>query len=128
MERFTPRTNAFSKRFENHRRALAVFLAYYNFVRPHVCIRKTPALAASLTTEPYDLEWLARFAESNSDTTRRLGSRATPVQPECMIPRPRPRNPCIASFGTPILSSLFGFPSFAINETWGSCSRARERK
>ena len=55
MKRLTPRTNAFSKRFENHRRALAPYLAYYDFVRPHVSIHKTLAMAASQTTEPYDL-------------------------------------------------------------------------
>ena len=81
MKRLTPRTNAFSKRFENHSHGLALYLAYYNFVRPHFSIRKTLALAASLTTEPRDLEWLAKFAESNSYTTRRLGIRSSPGQP-----------------------------------------------
>ena len=55
MKHLTPRANAFSKRFENHRRALAPYLDYYGFVRPHVSIHKTLALAASLTIEPYDL-------------------------------------------------------------------------
>jgi hypothetical protein len=35
MPRFTRLTNAFSKKLDNHIAAIAIHLAYYNFVRIH---------------------------------------------------------------------------------------------
>ena len=35
MRRFTRRTNAFSKKVENHAAAIALYSMYYNFVRIH---------------------------------------------------------------------------------------------
>jgi IS1 family transposase len=46
--RFTRLTNAFSKRWENHRAALALYFAYYNFCRMHKTLRCTPAMAAGI--------------------------------------------------------------------------------
>jgi len=47
--RFTRLTNAFSKKIENLRAALARHFAYYNFVRIHRTLRVTPAMAAGVT-------------------------------------------------------------------------------
>jgi len=47
--RFQRRTNAFSKKLENHRLSVALFATYYNFVRPHKTLRITPAMAAGLS-------------------------------------------------------------------------------
>lgn len=55
MKPLNPGTNAFSKSSAKHSHAPGPHLAYCNFVRPHASIRKTPAMAVSLTTEPYDL-------------------------------------------------------------------------
>jgi transposase InsO family protein len=55
MRRFTRLTNAFSKKWENLKAALALFFAYYNFCSPHSSIKteevkkRTPAMASSLT-------------------------------------------------------------------------------
>ena len=46
MRRFTRLTNAFSKKFENFEAAVALYFAYYNFVKTHGAIRMTPAQVA----------------------------------------------------------------------------------
>jgi hypothetical protein len=45
IRRFTRLTNAFSKKSENHRAALALFFAFYNFCRVHMTLKETPAMA-----------------------------------------------------------------------------------
>lgn len=53
--RFTRLTNAFSKKLENLKAALALHFAYYNFVRIHRSLRVTPAMAAGVTDRLWDL-------------------------------------------------------------------------
>ena len=48
MRRFTRLTNAFSKKFENHCHALALYFAFYNFCRVHKTLGATPAMASGL--------------------------------------------------------------------------------
>ena len=52
MRRFTRLTNAFSKKFENHCHALALYFFWYNWVRAHKAHKLTPAMAAGLTALP----------------------------------------------------------------------------
>lgn len=47
--RFTRLTNAFSKKFENRVHMVAIWTAWYNWVRIHKSLRVTPAMAAGLT-------------------------------------------------------------------------------
>jgi IS1 family transposase len=49
IRRLTRLTNAFSKKFENHRAAIALHFAYYNFARVHQSLRVTPAMEAGIT-------------------------------------------------------------------------------
>jgi len=49
IRRFTRLTNAFSKKLENLKAAVALHFAYYNFCRVHSSLRVTPAMEASLT-------------------------------------------------------------------------------
>src|SRR3984957_4369095 len=49
MRRFTRLTNSFSKKFENHCHALAIYFYWYNWVRVHKTLGVTPAMAAGLT-------------------------------------------------------------------------------
>ena len=56
MRRFTRLTNAFSKKIDNHRYAIAMHYMYYNFVRIHQTLRTTPAMAAGVTDRLWDIE------------------------------------------------------------------------
>ena len=63
MRRFTRRTNAHSKSTKYHRWNLAIFFAYYNFVRHHSTLSTTPAVVAGLAEEPKTMEWLAELTD-----------------------------------------------------------------
>lgn len=56
IRRFTPLTNAHSKKLENHRAAIALHFAHYNFARIHSTLRVTPAMAAKLTTTVWSMD------------------------------------------------------------------------
>jgi IS1 family transposase len=58
MRRFTRLTNGFSKTVKNHRAAVALHFAHYNFVRMHKTIRCTPAMAAGVSNRLWSLEEL----------------------------------------------------------------------
>jgi hypothetical protein len=47
--RFTRLTNAFSKKWENHWAAVALWFTFYNFCRVHRSIRMTPAMAVGIS-------------------------------------------------------------------------------
>jgi transposase-like protein/IS1 family transposase len=55
IRRLTRLTNAFSKKLENHRAAMALHFAYYNFCRIHSSIRITPAMQGGVTDHVWDL-------------------------------------------------------------------------
>lgn len=54
--RFTRKTNGFSKALENHKHSVALHIFHYNFCRPHMAIRMTPAMAAGLAKKPWYYE------------------------------------------------------------------------
>ena len=55
IRRFTRLTNAFSKKWDNHYAALALYFAYYNFCRVHMTLRVTPAMEAGITDHIWNL-------------------------------------------------------------------------
>lgn len=55
MRRFTRLTNAFSRKRENLRAALALHFAAYNFTWMHRTIRCTPAMAAGIARAPWTI-------------------------------------------------------------------------
>lgn len=58
MRRLTRLTNAFRKKWENLRAALALYFAFYNFCRVHKTLRVTPAMAAGITDHVWELSEL----------------------------------------------------------------------
>ena len=58
IRRLTRLTNAFSKKLENLRAAIALHFAYYNFCRVHSSLRVTPAMEAGLTDHVWSLSEL----------------------------------------------------------------------
>jgi IS1 family transposase len=56
MRRLTRLTNAFSKKIENMKHAVALNFAYYNFCRIHQTIRVTPAMEAGIADHAWELE------------------------------------------------------------------------
>jgi len=63
MRRFTRLTNAFSKKLENLKAAVALHFAHYNFVRIHGSLRVTPAMAAGVTDHLWSIPDLLREAD-----------------------------------------------------------------
>jgi transposase-like protein/IS1 family transposase len=61
IRRLTRLTNAFSKKWENLRAALALHFAYYNFCRIHKTIRCTPAMEAGIEKSIWTLQDLLSY-------------------------------------------------------------------
>jgi len=58
LRRFTRLTNAFSKKLDNMKAALSLHFAWYNFCRVHSSLRVTPAMAAGISEEVWNLSSL----------------------------------------------------------------------
>ena len=56
MRRFTRLTNAFSKKLENLKHAVALHYMHYNFCRIHQTLRVTPAMEAGISDHVWDLD------------------------------------------------------------------------
>lgn len=78
VRRFTRLCNGFSKKLDNHRAAVSLHVAWYNFVRVHETLRVTPAMEAGIT----DHVW----------TVEELVTRALSAEP-CARPEPKPLAP-----------------------------------
>src|SRR3989442_5842756 len=53
--RFTRLTNAFSKKCENLEHGMALHYMHYNFVRRHMTLKTTPAVAAGIADRPWNM-------------------------------------------------------------------------
>src|SRR6266849_6067897 len=62
MRRFTRLTNAFSKKVDNHKAALALHFMHYNFARIHKTLRVTPAMEAGVADHVWTLDEIAKLA------------------------------------------------------------------
>jgi IS1 family transposase len=63
MRRLTSVTNAFSKKVENHARAIALHFMNYNFCRVHKTIKTSPAFAAGVADRIWLLEDVVRMVD-----------------------------------------------------------------
>jgi IS1 family transposase len=61
MRRFTRLTNAFSKKVENLRAAVALHFAHYNFVRVHKTLKVTPAMEAGVVDKLWTINDLVEI-------------------------------------------------------------------
>ena len=61
ISRFVRRTYAFSKKYENHVYAVALYTTYYNFVRIHRTLRVTPAMEAGVTDTLWSMDDVVRL-------------------------------------------------------------------
>ena len=73
MRRFTRLTNAFSKKLRNHALALALYFVHYNFCRIHKTLHMTPAMAAGLTTQLHDSEWIVGLVDARAPKPAKPG-------------------------------------------------------
>jgi len=71
MRRFTRLTNAFSKKLENHIHMLSLYFLYYNFVRTHLTLETTPAVAAGLADEAYTMGWIVDLVDAHAPKPNR---------------------------------------------------------
>jgi IS1 family transposase len=62
MRRFTRLTNAFSKKVENHKAAVALHFMWYNFGRIHKSLRVTPAMEAGVSDHVWSLQEVAALS------------------------------------------------------------------
>jgi len=62
MRRLTRLIHAFSKKLENFKAAVALYFAYYSFVKPHRTLRMTPAVAAGTERDFWTVKHLVDAA------------------------------------------------------------------
>lgn len=62
IRRFTRLCNGFSKKIENHRAAVSLHVAWYNFCRVHESLRVTPAMEAGITSHVWSVQELVERA------------------------------------------------------------------
>jgi hypothetical protein len=64
LRRMTRLSNGFSRKRANLRANLALFFAYYNFVKIHRSIRMTPAMMAGIAQAPWSMSDLLRAVQT----------------------------------------------------------------
>jgi IS1 family transposase len=67
MRRFTRLTNAFSKKFDNHCHALALYFVWYNFVRTHKTHKLSPAMAAGVTDKLWEMADIVALIDAHDE-------------------------------------------------------------
>lgn len=73
MRRFTRLTNAFSKKFDNHCHALALYFVHYNFCRIHKSLKVTPAIEAGVSDTVRDMDWVVSLIDEKAPPLKKRG-------------------------------------------------------
>lgn len=71
MRRFTRLTAGHSKKFANHCHALALYFAYYNFVKIHTTLRMSPAMAAGIETRLWEMTDIVALMDAKAEAPKR---------------------------------------------------------
>ena len=89
--RFSRKTLAHSKTLDNHKAAIALHFAYYNFCRRHEAIRVTPAMETDLATEVWTVADLILQAREAAELAMVQNQPAQAIEvEEDAIPDPPP--------------------------------------
>lgn len=72
LRRFTRLTNAHSKKLANHGAAVALYFAYYNFVKVHSTVETTPAVAAGVAKHEWSMKELIEVAKAKAKSAELL--------------------------------------------------------
>jgi hypothetical protein len=80
MRRFTRLTNAFSKKFENHCHALALYFVFYNFCRVHKTLGVTPAMASGLSDRVMKMADIVALIDARQEPAARGPYKKTILQ------------------------------------------------
>jgi len=73
QRRFTRLTNGFSKKLENHKAAVSLYVGHYNFCRVHETIQITPAMALGVSDHIWEIGELIEVATGPELKGRRVG-------------------------------------------------------
>ena len=65
MRRFTRLTNAHSKKFQNHCHMVALYTAWYNFVRINSAVKMAPAMAAGVSSRLWEMTDIVALIDAN---------------------------------------------------------------
>jgi len=68
MRRFTRLTNAFSKKVDNHKAAIALHFMYYNFGRIHQTLKVTPAMESGVSDHVWSIEEIVRLLKAEGQS------------------------------------------------------------
>ncbi len=73
VKRLARRTNAYSKRIENHTHALSLYFLHYNFCHVLKGQSETPAMKAGIASERRDIDWILGLIEAREPKPGRRG-------------------------------------------------------
>lgn len=72
--RFTRRTNGFSKKFKNHKHAVALYVLHYNFCWLHGSLGVTPAMEAGVAETVWEASDIVALIDEATPAPRQRGS------------------------------------------------------
>jgi hypothetical protein len=73
MRRFARLTNGHSKKAENHAHMVSLQFMHYNFCRIHKSLRITPAMAAGLTNQRWEVEDIVELFDALEGAPKNRG-------------------------------------------------------